>query len=277
MDIVQQVPRLELNDGNTIPALGFGVWQIPDEQAHASVATALEVGYRSIDTAMIYGNETGVGRAIAESAIAREELFITTKLWNSDQGYDTTIAACQESLDRLGLEYLDLYLIHWPVPAKGAFIETFRAFQQLKADGLIRSLGVSNFTEKHLDELIAATGEVPAVNQVELHPAFPQPALRSAHRKLGIATEAWSPLGQGTLLDNPVIVQIASAHSKTAAQVIIRWHLQLGNIVIPKSATPSRITENFAVHDFVLSPEELSSIGSVTGSGRIGPDPEIFG
>ncbi|MBV6758742.1 aldo/keto reductase [Rhodococcus opacus] len=272
------VPTVMLNDGNSIPALGFGVWQVPDDESYAAVAEALKAGYRSIDTAKIYENETGVGRALADSGIARDELFVTTKLWNDDQGYDSTLRAFDDSLSRLGLDYVDLYLIHWPVPSADRYVDTFKAFQKIKADGRARSIGVSNFTPETLDRLIAETGEVPALNQVELHPRFNQADLRAFHTGKGIATEAWSPLGQGTVLEDEAIAKIAAAHGKTTAQVIIRWHLQIGNVVIPKSVTPERIAANFDVFDFELTPEEINTLGSLTrADGRIGPDPYTFG
>ncbi|MDI9915168.1 aldo/keto reductase [Rhodococcus sp. IEGM 1379] len=275
---VTSVPSIVLADGKTIPALGFGVFQVPDDETQEAVSTALKAGYRSIDTAKIYGNEVGVGRAIAESGINRGDLYITTKLWNSDQGYDSTLAAFDASLDKLGLDYLDLYLIHWPVPSQDLYVETFKAFQKLKADGRVRSIGVSNFTIENLERVIGESGEVPVLNQIELHPKFNQSELRAFHTGKGIATEAWSPLGQGTVLTDPVLKKIADAHGVTTAQVIIRWHLQIGNVVIPKSVTPARIEANFDVFGFALTPDEINAIGALNDpSGRIGPDPAVFG
>ncbi|MBB3039344.1 aldo/keto reductase [Hoyosella altamirensis] len=271
------IPFAKFLDGNSIPQLGFGVWQVPDEEAYTSVASALEAGYRSIDTARIYDNEAGTGRAIRESGIDRGEIFVTTKLWNEDQGTDRTLRAFDDSLTRLGLDYVDLYLIHWPKPAEDLYVETFRAFQKIKAEGRARSIGVSNFQIPHLQRLIDETGEVPAINQIELHPRFSQEELRAFHAEHGILTEAWSPLGQGTILEDPVLTEIASAAGKTVAQVILRWHLQLGNVVIPKSVTPRRIRENLDVFDFELSDEQVGAITALdVADGRIGPDPDLF-
>ncbi len=270
------VPSIVLNDGQVIPKLGFGVFQVTPEQAVDAVTTALEVGYRSIDTAMVYGNEAEVGRAIRDSGLPRDQVYVTTKLWNSDQGYDATLRAFDASMERLGLDYLDLYLIHWPIADSGLYVDTFRAFQSLKAAGRITSIGVSNFTREHLERVIAETGETPVVNQIELHPRLTQPELRAFHADHGIATEAWSPLGQGTLLDDPAIVAVAEETGRTPAQVILRWHLQLGNIAIPKSVTPTRIAENFAVFDFELSNDQMSRVSTLDKGSRIGPDPETF-
>lgn len=270
------VPTIVLNDGNVIPQLGYGVFQVPEDEVTGVVAEALRVGYRSIDTAAVYGNEEGVGRAIRASGIPRDEIYVTTKLWNADQGYDSTLRAFDASMERLGLDYLDLYLIHWPVPSAGRFVDTFRAFQALKAQGRIRSIGVSNFRVIDLETLIADAGEVPAVNQIELHPTLAQRDLRQYHANHAIATEAWSPLGQGTLLDNPTIVTVAKELDRTPAQVIIRWHLQLGNIVIPKSVTPSRIAENFDVFTFELDAQAMEAINRLDKGSRVGPDPATF-
>ncbi|PZH10631.1 oxidoreductase [Streptomyces sp. NTH33] len=272
-----KVPPISLNNGVEMPQLGFGVWQVPDDEAERAVATALEAGYRSIDTAAIYGNEEGTGRAVAASGIPREDVFVTTKLWNSDQGYDSTLRAFDTSLGKLGLEYVDLYLIHWPVPARGKFVDTYRAFEKLHAEGRVRAIGVSNFLPEHLERLTAETSVIPAVNQIELHPHLQQHAARAYHAKQGIATEAWSPLGQGKgLLEVPAIVAIAQKHNRTPAQIVLRWHLQLGNIVIPKSVTPSRIKENIEVFDFSLDGEDLAAIGALNEDRRLGPDPATF-
>lgn len=265
-----------MNDGNSIPQVGLGVWQTPPEDTERAVATALEAGYRHVDTAAAYQNEREVGQALKTSGVPREDVFITTKLWNADQGYDTTLSAFDKSMQRLGLDYLDLYLIHWPMPAKGAFVETFKAFVHLREQGRIRSIGVSNFEPEHLRELVDATGIVPAVNQIELHPLLQQEELREVHAQMGIATEAWSPLGQGSLLSNETVVSVADAHGKTPAQVLIRWHMQLGNIVIPKSVTPERIVSNFDVFDFELSEQDMASVSTLGDGTRLGPDPRTF-
>jgi len=269
-------PLITLNDGNSVPQVGLGVWQTPPEDTERAAAAALDAGYRHIDTAAAYGNEREVGRAIADSDVAREDVFLVTKLWNADHGYDSTLAAFDASMDRLGVDYLDLYLIHWPMPAKNAFVDTFKAFAHLRDQGRIRSIGVSNFEPEHLHILVDGTGVVPAVNQVELHPLLQQQELRDTHAQLGIATEAWSPLGQGSLLSNPTVTTVADAHGKTAAQVLIRWHIQLGNIVIPKSVAPERIVSNFDVFDFELSEQDMASISSLGDGTRLGPDPRSF-
>lgn len=268
---------MTLNSGTAIPQLGYGVWQVPDDEARAAVSTALEVGYRSIDTATIYDNEVGTGAAIAESGVPRGEIFLTTKLWNSDQGYDTALRAFDASLARLGTDYVDLYLIHWPVPELDEYVASFKALQRIQADGRAKAIGVSNFTVDNLKRLIDETAEVPALNQIELHPRFTQPELRAFHAEYGIATEAWSPLGQGTILQDPRLCSIAEAHQVSTAQVILRWHLQLGNVVIPKSVTPARIATNFDVFGFELSADEVDRITALDAvDGRIGPDPATF-
>jgi len=272
-----QVPALTLNDGNEIPQLGFGVFQVPPADTAGVVAHALRTGYRLIDTAAAYGNESGVGEAVANSGLAREEVYVTTKLWNDDHGRERTRRAFEASLERLGLDDVDLYLIHWPAPGRGRYIETWEALCELKDSGRTRSIGVSNFTVEHLERVIDATGVVPAVNQIELHPEFQQRELREFHRERGIATEAWSPLGKGRVMEHPVIGELAAAHGRTPAQVVLRWHLQLGNIVIPKSVTPSRIEENFRLFDFELGEEEMDRLAKLDTGRRIGPDPLRFG
>lgn len=267
---------ITLNDGNSIPALGFGVFQIQPEDVGRAVGAALQAGYRHIDTAAAYQNERETGRAVADSGIPRGQLYVVTKLWNADQGYDSTLKAFDASLNRLGLDYLDLYLIHWPLPDRNLFVDTFKAFAHLRDQGSIRSIGVSNFEAEHLKAVIDATGIVPAVNQIELHPQLPQTELREVHAELGVATEAWGPLGQGSLLNHPTITAVAKDRDRTPAQVLIKWHLQLGNIVIPKSVNPERIVSNFDVFDFELSQDEMASISSLDDGTRLGPDPRTF-
>jgi len=269
-------PTVTLNNGVEMPQLGFGVFQVPDAETTAAVAEALKAGYRSIDTAAIYGNERGVGQAIAESGITRDELFITSKVWNSDQGFEETLAAYDASLEKLGLEYLDLYLIHWPAPANGRFIETWKALEKLYADGRVRAIGVSNFEPGHLEQLLTEAAVVPAVNQVELHPALQNLAVQDFDAAHGIVTEAWSPLAQGAALKDPSVLAIAEAHGRTPAQVILHWHLQQGRVVIPKSVTPSRIAENLDVFGFELSAEELRAVDALEKDGRTGPHPATF-
>ncbi|MFS0696488.1 aldo/keto reductase [Streptomyces nitrosporeus] len=276
MSSVPTVPTVTLNNGVTIPQLGFGVFQVPDEETTAAVAAALDAGYRSIDTAAVYGNEAGVGRALAESGIPREELFVTTKLWNADQGYDAALAAFDSSLEKLGLDHVDLYLIHWPTPARDLYPDTWRALEKLVADGRVRAAGVSNFQPAHLRRLIDTGSLVPAVNQIELHPGLQQSGLRSLHEEYGIATEAWSPLAQGALLDDEVLLSLAARHGRTPAQIVLRWHLQLGNIVIPKSVTPARIRQNIDVFGFELTPDDMEAIAGLDRGMRTGPDPDEF-
>ncbi|QKG20434.1 aldo/keto reductase [Actinomadura verrucosospora] len=271
------VPDVRLNDEAMMPQLGFGVFQVSDEEAEHAVEVALRDGYRSVDTASAYGNEEGTGRALRASGLPREELFVTTKLWNSDQGYDRTLQAFDASMRRLGLDYLDLYLIHWPMPGHDTYMDTWRAFEKLKEDGRIRSIGVSNFTVDALRRVMDESGTVPAVNQIELHPYFQQDELRAFHQEHGIHTEAWAPLGQGQgLLDDPVLAGIAQAHDRTPAQVVLRWHVQVGNVVIPKSVTPRRIAENIDVFGFDLAPEEMQAIAGLDKGTRVGPDPATF-
>ncbi len=273
---MSQVPDITLNNGVKIPQLGFGVFQIDPDDTVSAVSTALEVGYRHIDTATAYGNEEGVGRAVRDSGIPREDVFVTTKLWNSDQGSDSALAAFSSSCDRLGLENVDLYLIHWPTPARDLSIDSWRALEKIYADGRARSIGVSNFRANHLRRLTSETTVVPAVNQIEVHPTFGQQELRGVHAELGIVTEAWSPLGQAQDLEKEAIVAIAGRLGRSPAQVVLRWHVQLGNVVFPKSVTPERIRENFEVFDFELSPAEMGEVGALDAGRRIGPDPDRF-
>jgi 2,5-diketo-D-gluconate reductase A len=271
------VPNVRLNNGVEIPQLGFGVFLVPDSETKAAVATALQAGYRHIDTAKLYGNEVGVGAAIAESGVAREDLFVTTKVWNSEQGYDSAIASFEASLVRLGLDQLDLLLIHWPAPALNRYVDTWRAFEKLQADGRVRAIGVSNFHQEHLQRLLDEASVVPAINQIELHPLLPQTELRAFNAEHGIITEAWSPLARGgSVLTEPVVTAIAERVGKTAAQVILRWHIKLGNVVIPKSVTPARIVENLDVFDFSLTAEDVAAIAGLETGYRIGPNPDTF-
>ncbi|SEO06807.1 Aldo/keto reductase [Actinacidiphila rubida] len=259
-----------------MPQLGFGVFQVPDDETAAAVTAALDAGYRSIDTAAVYGNEAGVGRALAASGLARDELFVTTKLWNADQGYDSTLRAFDTSLERVGLDLVDLYLIHWPAPAGDRYLDTWRALRTLLAGGRVRAIGVSNFQPAHLRRLVEDGGVVPAVNQVELHPGLQQRELRAVHAEFGITTEAWSPLAQGALLGEPALAAIARRHGRTPAQVVLRWHLQLGTVVIPKSVTPARVRENIDVFGFALDDADMAAIAALDRGLRTGPDPDVF-
>jgi 2,5-diketo-D-gluconate reductase A len=270
------IPYLDLDDGNQIPQLGLGVFKVSAEETARTVGHALQTGYRHIDIAAAYGNEAEVGEAIARSGIDREELFVTTKLRNRDQGRDNALRAFERSLGKLGGHYVDLYLIHWPAPAKGLYAETWEALTELHAGGRVRSIGVSNFRIEDLERIIDPTGVVPAVNQIELHPRLQQDELRRFHQERGILTEAWSPLSRGQFLDDPAIAEIASAHNRTGAQIVLRWHIQLGNVVIPKSVTPSRIEANFQVFDFELSDDEMGAIATLDSGERTGPDPATF-
>lgn len=269
-------PLLTFHDGRTIPQLGYGVWQVEDEVAEKVVGEAFRAGYRHIDTARIYGNEEGVGRAIASSGLDRSELFITTKLWNADQGYESTLRAFDASMERLGLETLDLYLIHWLQPKQGKYVDTWKALIELQRRGRVKSIGVSNFTTGALDEIIAETGVVPVINQVETHPYFNQAELRAFEADKGILHQAWSPLGQGQgLLEDTTLRTIADRRGATVAQVVIAWHLALGNVVIPKTVTAARIAENFGALGVVLEDEDIAAIDALDkgAAGRIGADP----
>ncbi len=268
---------VSFHDGRSAPRLGFGTWQVDNDVTAAAVQTALETGYRSIDTAAFYGNEEGVGKGIAGSGIARQDIFVATKLWNDRHGHDITRRAFTESLEKLGMDYVDLYLIHWPVPKNDLYVEAWETLIQLHDEGLAKSIGVCNFNINHLQRLLDETGVLPVVNQVELHPLFQQAALRQYHEEQGIITEAWSPLGRGQLWNDPTLAGIADKHKRSVAQVILRWHLQLGNMVIPKSVTPSRIRENFNSFDFALDDQDIAAITALDrADGRNGPDPELF-
>lgn len=270
-------PLIRLNDGRTIPQVGLGTWRVEDKACEALVPAAIQAGYRLIDTAAIYGNERGVGEGVRSSGVPREELFITTKLWNDDHGWDSAVRAAEESLRRLRMDYVDLYLIHWPVPARNRYVESWRALIGMRERGLARSIGVSNFHENHLDAIIAATGVTPAVNQIELHPRLSQSALRACHARRGIVTESWSPLAQGGLVGEPAIAEIGRRLRRTPAQVILRWHIEHGLVAIPKSSSPERVRENLALFDFSLAPEDRRAIDALDRAARVGPDPDHFG
>ena len=269
-------PLIELNDGNSIPQLGLGVWQLTDEEATAAVSDALETGYRHIDTAAIYRNETGVGRAIAASALPRDEIFVTTKLWNKAQGRDLARSGLERSLEKLGLDHVDLYLIHWPCPAQDKYVETWEQLIDFRSEGLARSIGVCNFLPGHLDATVDETGITPAIDQIELHPTFQPDDLINHCADLGVAVESWSPLGQAADLADPVITGIAGRLGATPAQVVIRWHLDRGFIVIPRSKNPERIASNFGALDVRLSSEDRAAIDALNASNRLGPDPATF-
>jgi 2,5-diketo-D-gluconate reductase A len=273
---VADVPNVSLSDGVQIPQVGFGVFQVPAEDTRRAVEDALAAGYRHIDTAAAYRNERGVGDAIAASGIPREEIFVTTKLWNTEQGFDSTLAAFEKSIEALDTDHLDLYLIHWPAPALDTYMDTWRAFERIHPEGGSRSIGVSNFRIADLERLAREAKVQPTINQIELHPLLQQVELRAWHAEHGIATEAWSPLAQGEVLKDDTLVTIAAHHRRTVAQVILRWHLQLGNVVIPKSVTPERVRENFDIFDFELSEDDLAAIARLDAGHRTGPDPETF-
>jgi 2,5-diketo-D-gluconate reductase A len=270
------VPHITLRDDVVIPQLGFGVFQVPPEDTADLVTAAFETGYRHIDTAKAYRNEAEVGEAFRASGLSRDEVFITTKCFNDDHGHDDAKAALKRSLEELQLDFVDLYLIHWPVPSKDLYVDTWKAFIELRDEGLIRSIGVSNFQPDHLDRIVGETGETPSINQIELHPHLQQAELREKHAELGIVTEAWSPLGQAKFLDDQVIASIAEEHDVTPAQAVLRWHVQLGNVIFPKSSSPERIRENFDIFSFELSDENMDRLASLDAGERIGPDPDTF-
>lgn len=271
-----EAPVVRLHDGVEIPQLGFGTWQIAADETQEKVEEALGVGYRHVDTAAVYGNEAGVGAAIAATGVRREEIFVTTKLWNSQQGYDSTLRAFEKSLGRLSTGYVDLYLIHWPLPSKDLYLETWRALERIREEAGARTIGVSNFRVEDLERLEREAEVRPTVNQIELHPRFQQAELRAWHAEHNVATEAWSPLAQGDLLRDGTIETIAAHHHRSPAQTILRWHLQLGNVVIPKSATPERIRENFELFDFELSEDDMAALERLDAGERVGGDPSTF-
>ncbi|MDF2444567.1 MAG: 2,5-diketo-D-gluconate reductase [Subtercola sp.] len=270
-------PSLPLNDGHSIPQVGLGVYKVTDAEAVEAISSAFDAGYRHVDTATLYDNEVGVGEAVNRSGLERSEIFVTTKVFQDRHGYDEARRSFDESLDRLKLDYVDLFLIHWPAPKQNLYVETWRALEKIQADGLARSIGVSNFHTHHLDRLAAETSVVPSVNQVELHPWLPQAELRAYNEAHGIVTEAWSPLARGRVLGNPVLDEIAAKHGISPAQVVIRWHVQLGNVVIPKSITPSRIASNIDVFDIILDDEDLALIATLETGERTGRDPDDVG
>jgi 2,5-diketo-D-gluconate reductase A len=270
------VPSIALNDENTMPVLGLGVAELSDEETERAVSTALEIGYRLIDTAAVYGNEEAVGRAIAASGIPRAELFVTTKVANADQGFNTSQDAVKVSLDKLGLDYVDLCLVHWPIPQKGKYVDTFGGLIQARGDGYTRSIGVCNFTEEHVETVIDLSYVTPAVNQIELHPLLNQAELRAANAKHNVVTEAYSPLAVGRLIDHPAITSIAGEYGRTAAQVLIRWSIQLGNVVIPRSSNPERIAGNFDVFDFELTAAHMEALNGLNDGTRVREDPLTY-
>jgi 2,5-diketo-D-gluconate reductase A len=268
--------RLQLNDGHTIPTLGLGIWQVPAADTAATVATALKLGYRLVDGAAIYGNEAGLGEGVRQSGLARDEVFVTTKVWNSDQGRDTTLRAVEASLQRLHMDRVDLCLIHWPAPAQNRFVDTWRALIRLRDEGRVRSIGVSNFMGSHLERLVGETGVIPVLNQIELNPRLQQGKLRDLHDRMGIVTQSWTPLGQGRSFDAAQVQAAARRTGKSPAQVILRWHLQLGLSVIPRSTRAAGLAENRDIFDFVLLPEEMSAMAGLDEAVRCGPDPMNF-
>lgn len=272
----KNMPLIKLNNGQHIPQLGLGVYKVGQDIATNLVKDAIAAGYRRIDTAALYGNEAEVGKGVRESGLDREQIYVTTKIWNDRQGYDSALVAIDESLQKLDIDYIDMLLIHWPVPAQDKYLDTWRAFEKVLESGKVRGIGVSNFHPHHLERLIGLGGTVPALDQVELHPALPQAEVRAFNSKHSIATEAWSPLGRGLFDGNEVLTAIANKHSRSMAQVIIRWHIQLGNLVIPKTSNPARLAENINVFDFELDGEDLAKIAGLDSGTRIGPNPDEF-
>src|SRR6476620_266036 len=280
MTTSQRVPSLGLGHastpGLTIPQIGFGVWEVPDADVDAAFGRALDVGYRHIDTARIYGNEAGVGRVLAGHSVPRDDVFVTTKVWNDD--HTDVPAAFDASMQRLGIDVLDLYLIHWPAPAQGAYVDAWKAMLELQREGRVRSVGVCNFQVPHLQRLLDETGVLPSVNQVELSPYLQQRELRAFHAEHGIVTEAWSPLAvRAGLLDDPVVTELATKHGVSAAQIVLRWHIELGNVVLTRSVTPARIAENLEIFGFALGDDALEALAELDRDTRTGPDPDTFG
>lgn len=271
-----EVPMLALNDGTRMPQLGFGIWQVPAETAASTVRSALETGYRLIDGAYIYGNEAGLGEGLRSSGVARKDVFITTKVWNGDQGRDKARASVERSLAAIGVDQLDLVLIHWPLPSRDLYVETWQALIEMRDEGLMRSIGVSNFNAEHLERIIAETGVVPVLNQIEVNPKLQQPELRAVNAKHGIVTQAWTPLGNASSFEDAPIAEAAARTGKSPAQVVLRWHIQLGNAVIPRSEKPARQAENLDVFGFELTPAEMEAIAGLDIGLRCGPDPSVF-
>jgi len=270
------IPSLSLLDGRSIPQLGFGLWQVPEDTTGQTVAQALQLGYRLLDGAAIYGNEVGQGEGLRASDLPRDDVFVTTKVWNDNQGFDSTLRAIYASLERLGLDAVDLCLIHWPCPNKGLYVETWKAFIRANEDGKLRSIGVSNFAPAHLERIIGETGVTPVLNQIELHPRFQQAELRAFHAKHAIITQSWTPLGKSKSFNDPVIASISERLGKTPAQIILRWHVQLGCSVIPRSTNPERMAQNMALFDFQLTADDMSAIAGLDAGDRLGPDPATF-
>ena len=272
---ITPAPRLSLDDGATVPQLGFGLYKVPAADAARLCREAIAIGYRHLDTAAFYGNEEGVGEAVREAPVSRQELFVASKVWKDDNGYDTTLRAFDASIARLGLASLDLYMIHWPVPSTDRYVDTWRALIRLQEEGRVRSIGVANFHTHHIERIVAETGVTPVVNQVELHPWLPQRELREFDEGRGIRTEAWSPLARGRILATPLLDDLAAKHGRTPAQIVLRWHIELGNIVIPKASSPDRLRENLDVFDFALDADDLDVIASLETGERTGRDPDF--
>jgi len=272
---ITPAPRLSLDDGATIPQLGFGLYKVPATDAARLCREAIAIGYRHLDTAAFYGNEVGVGEAVREAPVRREELFVASKVWKDDNGYDTTLRAFDASMDRLGIATLDLYMIHWPVPSTDRYVDTWRALVRLQEEGRVRSIGVANFHAHHIERIVDETGVTPVMNQVELHPWLPQAELREFHERRDIRTEAWSPLARGRILTTPLLDDLAAKHGRTPAQIVLRWHLELGNVVIPKASSADRLRENLDVFDFALDPDDLEAIATLESGERTGRDPDL--